>query len=161
MKQILLMMATCVSLSVVVAAEVGPPTNLPVAARGAGRIVVAKVADVHARFASNKFGDQLIVSSARLEVVETLKGAPTTQVALEIEGGTVGDLTLRVSDLPLLQTGDRAVFFLDASGDGPMAPHGRGRGILRLLADDRVEGADLNLTEVRRQVRAALAQGAR
>lgn len=161
MKRTLLLMATCASLSVAVSAEVGPPPDLPVAARGAGRIVVARVADIQARFASNKFGDQLIVSNALIEVVETLKGNPTAQMDVEFEGGTVGGLTLRVSDLPMLKAGDRAVFFLDSAGNGPLTPHDRGRGILRLSADDRVEGSNLDLADVRRQIRGALAQGGR
>lgn len=140
-------------------ADIAPPTDIPMRARGAGRIVVAQVSDVRAQFASNEFGDQLIVSTAVLEVAETLKGAPASVLEVEYEGGTVGDLTLKVSDLPTLEPGERAVFFLDA-GRGPgFVPHDRGRGILKLSPDDEVAETSMSLETVRQQVSDALRGG--
>jgi hypothetical protein len=137
-------------------ADIAPPKDIPSRAREAGRIVVAQVTDVRAQFASNEFGDQLIVSTAQLEVAETLKGAPASVLDLEYEGGTVGDLTLKVSDLPSLEPGERAVFFLDA-GKGPnFLPHDRGRGILKLTESDEVQDTSMTLSEVREQVRDGL-----
>jgi hypothetical protein len=52
------------------------------------------------------------------------------------------------------------VFFLDANGNGHV-PHGRGRGILKLDDDDRVEGQDLTLAQVKDAVRGANAKGGR
>ena len=141
-------------------AEVGPPPDLAAHSRGAGKIVVARITDVHASFATNQFGDQLIVSNAVLEVLETLKGAPGPVTTVTYEGGTVGDLTLRVSDMPYVKEGDRAVFFLDGNGNGHV-PHGRGRGILKLDDDDRVEGSDITLDQVKTAVRGANAKGGR
>lgn len=137
-------------------ADIGPPTDIATRARAAGRIVVARVVDVRSQFATNRFGDQLIVSTAVLEVAETLKGAPASVLEVEVEGGTVGDLTLKVSDLPSLAPGERAVFFLDTGTGGAMTPHDRGRGILRLSQGDRVENTSVTLASVRDQVRAAL-----
>lgn len=145
----------------VAAADVGPPPDVATRARGAGRVVVARVVDVQGRFAINRFGDQLIVSSALLEIVETLKGSPAPTVRVDIEGGTVGDLTLQVSDLPMLRAGERGVFFLDAAADGTHTPHDRGRGILKLSPADRVEGTTVTLDAVREQVRAGLVRGGR
>jgi len=143
-------------------AEVGPPPDLAAHSRGAGKIVVARITDVHASFATNQFGDQLIVSNAVLEVLETLKGAPGPVTTVTYEGGTVGDLTLRVSDMPYVKEGDRAVFFLDGNGNGNgHVPHGRGRGILKLDDDDRVEGSDITLDQVKTAVRGANAKGGR
>lgn len=139
-------------------AEVGPPADLASRARGAGKVVVARIVDVRAQFETNRFGDQLIVSHAVLEVLETWKGAPEATLQLAVEGGTVGDLTLRVSDLPTVTEGERAVFFLEASGSGH-TPYGRGRGIMKLTAGDRVDGTTLSLEDVRQQVHGALAQG--
>jgi hypothetical protein len=121
---------------------------------------VARVADVQSRFALNRFGDQLIVSSVLLDVVETLKGSQAATVRVDIEGGTVGDLTLRVSDLPMLRVGERGVFFLDAA-NGTHTPHDRGRGILKLSPVDRIEGTTVTLDAVRQQVRAGLGRGGR
>ena len=140
-------------------ADIGPPTDIATRSRGAGRIVVARVADVRARFAANGFGDQLIVSTVVLEVAEALKGAPAGRVEVEVEGGTVGDLTLKVSDLPSLAIGERAVFFLDAGIGGTLRPHDRGRGILKLSQDDRVESTPVTLADLRQQVRDALRGG--
>ena len=141
-------------------AEVGPPPDLAAHSRDAGKIVVARITDVHASFATNQFGDQLIVSNAVLEVLETLKGAPQAVTTITVEGGTVGDLTLKVSDMQELKEGERAVFFLDADGNGNV-PHGRGRGILKLDDDDRVEGSDITLDQVKTAVRGANAKGGR
>ena len=128
MKSWLAVAMVCISASTV-RAEVGPPTDVAAHARGAGKVVVARVSTVHSSFATNRFGDQLIVSNAVLEVLETLKGNPQAVTTVTVEGGTVGDLTLRVSDMQELREGDRAVFFLDDDGIGHV-PHGRGRGIL-------------------------------
>jgi hypothetical protein len=118
--------------------------------------VVARVLDVRAQFATNQFGDQLIVSTAVVEVVETLKGAVAITLQVEVEGGTVGDLTLKVSDLPSLAPGERAILFLDNGNDNVLRPHERGRGILKLSQGDRVDNSAITLADVRQQVRAAI-----
>jgi hypothetical protein len=143
-----------------VSAEVGPPQDLAAHSRGAGKIVVARISDVHASFVTNRFGDQLIVSNAVLDVLETLKGVPGAVTTVTVEGGTVGDLTLRVSDMQELKAGDRAVFFLDSNGNGHV-PHGRGQGILKLDDDDNVKGSKLTLEHVKDAVRGAHAKRGR
>jgi hypothetical protein len=137
-------------------ADIAPPKDIPSRAKEAGRIVVARVTDVRAQFASNEFGDQLIVSTAQVEVAETLKGAPASVLDIEYEGGTVGDLTLKVSDLPSLEPGERAVFFLDAGRGVSFVPHDRGRGILKLSESDEVENSSMTLSDVREQIRESL-----
>ena len=57
-------------------AEVGPPPISPRIPVAPARSSWRAFPDVHAAFATNQFGDQLIVSNAVLEVLETLKGAP-------------------------------------------------------------------------------------
>jgi len=159
MKSWLAVALVCVSASTV-RAEVGPPTDLAAHSRGAGKVVVARISLVHSSFATNRFGDQLIVSNAVLEVLETLKGAPQAVTTVTVEGGTVGDITLRVSDMQELSEGDRAVFFLDADGNGNV-PHGRGRGVLKLDDNDKVQGSNLTLEQVKDAVRGANARGGR
>lgn len=159
MKSWLAVALVCVSASTV-RAEVGPPTDIAAHSRGAGKVVVARISGVHSTFATNRFGDQLIVSNAVLEVLETLKGAPQAVTTVTVEGGTVGDLTLRVSDMQELKEGERAVFFLEADGAGNV-PHGRGRGILKLDDDDKVKGSTLTLEQVKNAVRGANAKGGR
>ena len=159
MKSWLAVAFVCVSASTA-RAEVGPPTDLAAHSRGAGKVVVARISAVHSAFATNRFGDQLIVSNAVLEVLETLKGAPQAVTTVTVEGGTVGDLTLRVSDMSELKEGERAVFFLDADGGGNV-PHGRGRGILKLDDNDKVKGSAVTLEQVKDAVRGANARGGR
>ena len=70
----------------------GPPGDVAARARGAGKIVVARIVEVRAQLEANQFGDQLIMSHAVLEVLETLKGAPEQRMDLVVEGGTLGTL---------------------------------------------------------------------
>jgi hypothetical protein len=147
------------SLAAPASAEIGPPADIASRARGAGRIVVARILDVRGQFETNRFGDQLIMSHAVLEVLETLKGAPQPIVNVVVEGGTVGDLTLRVSDLPTLTAGERAVFFLDQTAGGGHVPHGRGLGVALKLNGDRLADSTLTVDDVRQQVRGAQGGG--
>jgi hypothetical protein len=118
--------------------------------RGAERVVVGRVTSVTGVWRQNEFGDRLIYSVVRVAVDETLKGQAQPTVDVEVEGGTVGDLTLRVSDMTPLKTGDRAVFYLKRTSRGILVPHLRGQGLLKLDASDRVVGSSETLTQVRR-----------
>jgi hypothetical protein len=125
-------------------------------AKAARTVVLAAVEDVQPRFGQNRHGDRLIVSDVYVRVEEAWKGAQASSMLIAtVEGGTIGELTLRVSDMPALKRGDRAVFFLDQTGPGRYAPHARGLGILKLTADNRAEGTDLTLAQVRQAARAA------
>ena len=103
----------------------------------------------------NEFGDRLIVSVLHVAVDETLKGAAQAAVDVEVEGGTIGTLTLHVSDQEPVAAGDRAVFYLARSARGTFVPHLRGQGLLKLDRADRVPNSSLTLDEVRRTAAAA------
>jgi hypothetical protein len=133
-----------------VGASNGRPVDIPERARGAARIVVAKAISVTPGWRRNSFGDELIVSEIALEVQETLKGAAANILFLDLEGGTLGDLTLHVSSLPDLKRGERAVFFLDELPTGSHVPHLKGLGILKLDSTDHVQGSSLRLEDIRR-----------
>lgn len=130
--------------------------DIPERARGAERVVVAKAVSVTPRWQRNGFGDELIVSEFVLEVEETLKGVVPAMVFLDLEGGTMGDVTLRVSGLPVVELGDRGVFFLEETPSGSHVPHRRGRGILKLDGNDQVLGSSLRLDDIRSLVRGAV-----
>jgi hypothetical protein len=132
-----------------------PPVPIPERARGAERVVVATVVATNARYERNDFGDELIVTHADLAVEEVIKGQQGP-VTLALEGGTLDGITLRVSDLPALSNGERAVFFLTPRRNGEFDPHLRGQGILKLDNANRVRGSSLTVDEIRR-----LAQGAK
>jgi len=103
----------------------------------------------------NRYGDRLIVSRVVLDVEESLKGTSNQQMLLDLEGGNLDGLTLEVSDLPTMTKGERAVFFLDDAGDGAFQPHLRGKGVLKLDADDVVHGSSLRLSDIRGMARQA------
>ena len=130
------------------------PVSIEQRARGAHRVVVARIAETSPRYERNEFGDNLIVTYARLEVEEALKGEPDG-VTIAVEGGTIGGMTMRASSLPSVARGERAVFFLTRGKKGEFRPHLRGQGILKLGRDDRVPDSSLTLAQIRRAARAA------
>jgi hypothetical protein len=132
----------------------GPP-DLEKRAKGARRVVLATVTDVNSAFGENEFGDRLILTNLTLRVDETMKGVHAASVVVTLEGGTVGDVTLTVSDMPQLSRGERAVLFLDDTPSGGHVPHGRGAGVLKVDADDRVAGTPVSLENIRAAVKAA------
>ena len=114
----------------------GPqPATIQERARGAERIVVASISDIRAAYETNAYGDELIVSHASLALEEVIKGNSDT-VTVAVEGGTVNGVTLRVSSLPTLSRGERAVFFLTRGPNGEYLPHLKGQGILKLDASN-------------------------
>jgi len=79
---------------------------------GADRVVLGTVTQVSARLDENEWGDTLILSTVRVAVREHLRGGGGDSIEFELEGGTLGDTTLEVSDLPHLRPGDQGVFAL-------------------------------------------------
>ena len=119
-------------------------------ARGAERVVVGRVTTVTPTWHVNEFGDRLIVSIVNVIVDETLRGSAVGSLDVEVEGGTIGDLTLNVSDLETVVPGDRAVFYLARNRRGAFVPHLRGQGLLKLDRSDRVRNSPITLADVRR-----------
>jgi hypothetical protein len=130
------------------------PVPLAERARGADRVVVGTVASVTPQWQVNEFGDRLIVSTVRVTVSETLKGESTPDVDVDVEGGTIADLTLHVSDQVQFAVGERAAFFLKRNARGRFVPHLRGQGLLKLDRSNRVPGSSLTLEQIRRDVAA-------
>ena len=145
--------AGCVCMGRIGFAAGGPPADISQRMKGADRVVVATAKKVNATWRRNTHGDELIVSQVLLEVQETIKGPGGSSAVLRLEGGTLDGFTLRVSDLPELKVGDRAVFMLDASDGGEQSPHMRGEGILKLDDTDHLDGGSLSLNDIRRMSR--------
>ena len=131
------------------------PVPIGERARGAERVAVGRVTAVTPAWQVNEFGDRLIVSTVRLAVDEHLKGPATPTLDVDVEGGTLGELTLHVSDQESLAPGERAVFFLTRGPGGAFRPHLRGQGLLKLDPANRVPGSSLTLDIIRREVAAA------
>jgi hypothetical protein len=130
-------------------ASSGRLADLPERVRDAHAVVVATAVDVRARWDRNAAGDRVIVSRISLRVDETLKGDGYESRFVDIEGGTVGDVTLHVSSIPEFKPGDRGVFLLDETGTPVDAPHLRGLGLLKLGRDNRIAGTPLGLDDIR------------
>lgn len=114
--------------------------------------VVGQVVETRAARSQNASGDEIIITHAVVRVTETLRGPRVAWLPLELEGGTLDGVTLKVSDVPLVQEGDRAVFLADRRGER-FVLHGRGAGVLALDAADAIEGTHLHLEDVRRMAR--------
>lgn len=125
------------------------PVGVPERIRGAERVVVASVGSMSASFDTNEYGDQIIVSHLTLNIEETLKGKAARSIPMEVEGGTVGGITLEVSSMPKMKAGERAVFFLERDSRGNYHAHLKGQGILKLGSDNVVKGSSLSLAEIR------------
>ena len=121
---------------------------------GAESVVVATARSVTASWRENEHGDRVIVSRVQLDVNETLKGARSSAVWVDVDGGTLDGYTLRVSGLHMPEIGERGVFILDPAEGGVHTPHLRGLGILPLDENDVVRGSNVNLGEIRTRVRA-------
>lgn len=144
-----------------VGASVDAPLDVGRHARGATKVILATVIGVHAALGENTSGDRLILSHVTLRVDETMKGAHEAVLVVTLEGGTVGNLTLDVSDMPKMEKGQRAVLFLLSTPGGVYVPYGRGSGVIRLGADNRAIGADVTVDDIRSAVAAAQAGNGR
>lgn len=140
-------------LSPVLVAAGGQLASLEQRGSGADRVVVATARSVTPEWRENVHGDRIIVSKVLLEIEENLKGSGPSSALLEIDGGTLDGLTLRVSGLHLLDVGERAVVFLDEAAGGVHLPYLRGQGILALDAQNFVRGSSLRLDDIRTRVR--------
>jgi hypothetical protein len=118
----------CLLLSAVASAQSVP--DIASRTHGAARVVVGRVESVQPQFETNQYGDRLIVSHLTVRVLQTIKGPETPYVEVAVEGGTVGEVTLIVSDMPKLEDGDEAEFFLVPAGHG-YRPYKRGFGIVK------------------------------
>ena len=144
---------SCCLLGSELAARAMQTTAVPLAerARGAELVVVGRVASVAPGWQVNEFGDRLIVSVVRVVVNETLKGQASPTLDVEVEGGTIGEVTLHVSDETSFSPGERAVFYLKRTARGTFVPHLRGDGLLKLDASNRIAGSTVTLGDIRRE----------
>jgi hypothetical protein len=154
-RSILAAAAFALAIGVSVNAASGQPATLEQRVKGAQKIVVATARGVNSGWLTTKHGDRVIVTSMELEVEETLKGMAKSVLIMEVPGGTVDGVTLRVSGQPVVTEGERAVFFLDAEEAGSHKPHLRGQGVLKLDSSNVVRGSSLRLDDIRRAARAA------
>ncbi|HMR09496.1 MAG TPA: hypothetical protein PKA88_27140 [Polyangiaceae bacterium] len=111
---------------------------------GAERVVLGTVEQVSAGLGQNEWGDTLILSTVRVRVWKQLRGTGGDVIEFQLEGGTLGDTTLNVSDLPRPNPGDQGVFALrrHRTREG-WVPNLRGSGI-------RIGDIDAHLEAIQR-----------
>ncbi len=80
--------------------------------READLIVAARVLTVESRWVDEGAGGRTIRTMVSLAPGRVLKGTAPSRLTLDLPGGTVGDTTLTVTDLPAFRDGDEAVLFL-------------------------------------------------
>jgi hypothetical protein len=151
-RRLLMVIVLCAWMATGALADSFPNVDVRSRAQGAERVVVAAIENVYATYDRNEFGDDLIVSRAWIRVREVMKGAGMyvgQGLEMEVEGGTIGDVTLSVSDMPSVEAGEEAVLFLRRDRRGRVIPHLRGLGILKLDNAGRVAGTDVTVDELR------------
>jgi hypothetical protein len=159
MKRSVLALLTISLTTAGVMAKTGPPPDVGERAKGSTKVVLATVTDLKSEFGENASGDRLILSRVTMRVDETMKGSHEAAVVVTLEGGTVGDLRLDVSDMPKLEKGKRAVLFLTGEPGGGYKPHGRGFGVVEVGPDNRAKEEDLSVDDIRAAVKASQAKG--
>jgi len=138
------------TLGVSLFADTTVPTDLATRLRGASRTIVGRVARLEPRMVRTPRGDRMIVTRTWVRVEEALKGRADSLLAVDVEGGTIGELSMRVSDIEPLKVGERAIVMMEPTADGAWRPHRRGLGLLRLTSDNRVHELGVSLADVRR-----------
>ncbi len=98
----------------------------------AAAIVVSTVTSRKAEW-EHYGGSRLIVTKITLAVEEALKGASPRTLVVEVVGGTIGEETLRVSDVPEFRVGDRDVLFLNSHPHSVSPLVGSDQGRFRVL----------------------------
>jgi hypothetical protein len=92
------------------------------------RIVRGRVNDVRAYRSAS--GD--VESAVTIAVESTLKGSPESFVSMRLPGGTIGRYRTVMMGAPVMQVGERAVFFLKTAADNSLWPVGLAQGIYRV-----------------------------
>lgn len=75
-------------------------------------IVEGKVKKVQSFYATNRWGDKLILSEVKLKVEKVIKGDAPDVVTFIVEGGMVDDVMLHVSNVLFFEEGDNYVVYL-------------------------------------------------
>lgn len=149
-----------ISLSTIaLAADVVPP-GVSQLLDDAEVVVVGTADRTEPLWKENGRGDKVIVSRTLVRTREELKGQTDGAIWVDIEGGTIDGVTLRVSGSPSLKAGDNAVLFLKKNSDGTYSLQQQGRGVLKLDERDIVRGTTLALEDIR-QAAAARVRGGR
>jgi hypothetical protein len=79
-------------------------------AQKSDRIARGRVRSLICKAGTNEFGDQLIYTDVYIGVTDTLKG-DRSDFVLTVEGGTLDEISLTVSDAPVFKVGEEVIVF--------------------------------------------------
>ena len=83
--------------------------------RESGVVIRGEVANVEAQWSED---GKTIITRANIMITDTLKGETiSNMITVEYEGGEIGDIGLRVSDVSPLKTGEDVILFLNKSAE--------------------------------------------
>jgi len=86
--------------------------NIDQLTKDASNIIAGKIKKIESFYETNKWGDTLIMSEVKLKVEKTIKGTLQDDVVFTVEGGRIGDVMLRVSNIPFFEEGDGIIVYL-------------------------------------------------
>ena len=78
-------------------------------------VVRATVKSVTSEYRTTPKG-QAIFTKVELQVLETITGTPPSPLVLQVLGGTVDGVTMRVEGVPLFHVGDEDILFVQNNG---------------------------------------------
>ncbi len=125
------------------------PLSLADLCDGAERVLIGGITKVESRWQGN-----LIVTDVTVVPAEALKGQGGAPFLLTIPGGTVGGVTLHVSEAPSFAEGEISVLFLKSGT--PTGVYGWYRGKYSVVADQVRELPGTSLAAFRSQIQAEL-----
>ncbi|MCX6568291.1 MAG: matrixin family metalloprotease [Candidatus Aminicenantes bacterium] len=91
-------------------------TKVDPAERAASHILLGRVEGADGFYGVTERGDNLIYSRVRVKADKWLKGKNGNSVEFVVEGGSVGDVGLRVSDIPEFSKGQTVKLYLKKTG---------------------------------------------
>jgi hypothetical protein len=78
-------------------------------------IFQGNVTDVRSQWVGEG-GQRQIVTYVTFKIEDAVKGSPGTSYTIRMLGGTVGDITMAISDAPQFKVGDRDILFVEHNG---------------------------------------------
>ena len=99
-------------------------------------VVLGEVTDVETRWTR----DGLVERTAHLAVSRVVKGHAVDGLDIHLPGGTIGDFTVRVEDVPNLLTNGEYLLFLGADPGGELVVFGGDQGAVRITPANSLKG---------------------
>lgn len=116
----------------------------------AEHVVRGRVAGMQARYEG-----PVIVTDVTVEVAESLKGSVPGRIEIQVPGGTIGGVTLRVSEAPSFRLHEDVVIFTVVR-DGRHRVFGQFRGKYTVVGDSIRELKETTLEDLRTELKAII-----